>query len=301
MNTVHFLGYSAVHDSNFMFGSIFDNSHYTFVLTSTPAEFMVDGELKEFPAGTAVLYAPRQEFFYKACADTYENDWIHFSSDESFIRQFPLIGVPFTVSDLEYCHNLIKLLTWEVSFSCANSELIINNLLQALFLKLQEDTVHQEDIPHASGLLQLRKRIYSHPQKPWNIASMAEEMHLSTGYLQILYKKTFGVSCMDDVIEGRIRIAKEQLIYTGKTINEIAEFCGYNNVEHFCRQFKQLAGFTPGNFRKNAAKMREEGSSIQENEVLFPENPTLESNPVYNRQHYNVAGNVPHPVMPGPQ
>ena len=82
---------------------------------------------------------------------------------------------------------------------------------------------------------------------------MSEELHLSAGYLQALYKKLFGSSCMDDVITGRLRRAQDQLIYTTKSIQEIAESCGYNNVEHFCRQFRQYIGCTPGQFRKSAS------------------------------------------------
>ena len=67
---------------------------------------------------------------------------------------------------------------------------------------------------------------------------------------QLLYKQQFGVSCMDDVIDFRLRKAKDLLAYTGHSIAEIAEQCGYKNTEHFCRQFRKNAGTTPGRFRK---------------------------------------------------
>ena len=60
---------------------------------------------------------------------------------------------------------------------------------------------------------------------------------MSTGHLHLLYKQKFGLSCMDDVIASRIRKAKDLLIYTDHSIVEICEQCGYQNLEHFCRQF----------------------------------------------------------------
>ena len=85
---------------------------------------------------------------------------------------------------------------------------------------------------------------------PWNVSGMAQQRHLSEGYLQVIYKNTFGISCMEDCIKARIRLAEDQLQYTTKTIASISEFCGYHNVEHFCRQFKRSTGKSPRAFRE---------------------------------------------------
>lgn len=249
MNTIHFMGYSAEHPEDFVYDFPLEDG-YLLLLTSTPAEFLVDEHLQEYPANSAILYAPGQKVYYKACGQIYRNDWIRFSSTEAFVTRFPVTGRPFPVSDPEYCHNLFKLLTWESSFSSRDSELIISNLLQSLFLKLHQDSSNRQTMPHATELTLLRKRILNNPQLDWNVDQMAKELHISTGHLQLLYKKAFGVTCMDDVISGRIQMAKERLIYTSNTILEISEACGYHNVEHFCRQFRKYAGCSPGSFRK---------------------------------------------------
>lgn len=250
MNEIQFMGYSAKHTEDFVYEFSENHDFYLFILTNTPAYFLIDGTLHEYPAHSAILYAPGQKIYYRACGTEYRNDWLRFITDETFVTKFPVLGVPFTVGDPEYCHNLIKLLTWESSFTSLNSEIIISNLLRVLFLKLNEDSTRHEPIIHAGSLLNLRKQIYNSPQLAWNISHMAERLHLSTGYLQLLYKNMFGISCMEDVIEGRIRMAKDQLMYTVKTIGEISEYCGYNNVEHFCRQFRQVCGCTPNQFRR---------------------------------------------------
>lgn len=295
MNIIHFIGYSAVHPSDFYFETTTAPGQYTLLLVSTPIQFLLDGQWQEYPAGTAMLYAPEQSICYRACQETYQNDWMRFSSDDPLVTRFPLTGIPFPVSDTAYCHNLIKLLTWEASLSSADSDLIISNLLQALFLRLRQDTARQETSVHASRLLQLHRKIYNNPHLPWNIRSMAEELHLSAGYLQILYKKTFGISCMDDVIANRIRMAKEQLTYTEKAIAEIADACGYRNVEHFCRQFRRQTGLTPGAFRRDAPvplspqadKKRGTAANVSSVPVPFSSLP-----------HYNVAGSdMPSDVM----
>ena len=131
-----------------------------------------------------------------------------------------------------------------------DSELIISNLLQSLLLKLRPDSAKLQPEPHATELTLLRKRILDNPQLDWNVDQIARELHLSVGHFHLLYKKAFGATCMDDVIAGRIQMAKDRLFYTSSTILEISEICGYRNVEHFCRQFRKYVGCTPGEFRK---------------------------------------------------
>lgn len=304
MNNIHFIGYSAVHPSTFRFEMTTAPGQYTLLLVSTPVQFLLEGQWLECPAGTAMLYSPGQPICYRACRETYQNDWIRFSSDDPLVTQFPLMGVPFSVSDTEYCHHLIKLLTWETSLSSPDSDLTISSLLQVLFRRLRQDTARRETAPHAPQLLQLHKKIYNSPYLPWNIRAMAEELHLSAGYLQILYKKTFGISCMDDVIASRIRMAKKQLAYTEKPVAEIAEACGYHNVEHFCRQFRKQTGLAPGEFRRSAltasatpVNEKKEAASIISPEVA-PYPQYAEPTPFISLSHYNVAGSeIPSDAM----
>lgn len=254
MNEIEFIGYSATHSNDFVYDAPGGHTCYLLLLITSAAELLIDNKIIRVPANSAILYTPGYRVYYRAANEEYKNDWIRFCSDESFVEQFPTKNVPFPVSDPEYCHTLIKLLTWESSFSSAGSESIISHLLRVLFSKLYESSADSAANLHTRALIDLHKKIYNNPQLPWNISQMSAELHLSTSHLQTLYKKLFGSSCMDDVIEGRLRRAQDQLKYTAKSIQEIAESCGYNNVEHFCRQFRQHNGCTPGQYRREATK-----------------------------------------------
>jgi len=260
MNEIDFIGYSAVHPAEFVYDIPTGYDCYLLLLITSPAELLIDNELQAVPANTAILYPPGSRIYYRANGEEYRNDWIRFRSDESFVEQFPIKNAPFAVRDVEYCHNLFKLLTWESSLESANSEATISHLLWVLFSKLHETSAEEPANAHTQMLVRLHKKICNQPQAPWNIAQMAEELHLSTSRLQTLYKQMFGISCMDDVIKRRLYRATDQLKFTTTPIHEIAENCGYNNVEHFCRQFRQYYGCTPGQFRKKAANQKEADS-----------------------------------------
>ncbi|QQZ61069.1 helix-turn-helix transcriptional regulator [Paenibacillus sonchi] len=169
-----------------------------------------------------------------------------------WVSESPLpLGVPFALSDPDFCHKLFELLVIEHHFNRACKESSIDYLLRTLFNKLWESYFHDDITPQYYKLLKLRTVIQNNPGEYWTVSKMADSLGISPGYLQNIYKKTFGISCMDDVINSRIRMAKEYLIHNAQSIAEVASRCGYQNVEHFCRQFKKLTGYTPRNFQKH--------------------------------------------------
>lgn len=253
MTNIHYAGYDASHPDSFVFDIPEGHDCWLLLLIKTPALFWVNGEIKEYPAHSAVLFHPHQKIYYRACADKYINDWMRFDSNESYVTATTLpFGVPFSLDDPEYCYKLFQLLCSEHYFSKDYKESSIDYLLRTLFNKLLESYRSNCISPQYYKLLSLRVEIHSNPGHNWNVPGMADYLHISPGYLQTIYKNTFGTSCMDDVINSRIRMAKECLLHGTHSIAEVAVLCGYNNVEHFCRQFKQMTGYTPGKFRFKA-------------------------------------------------
>lgn len=250
MNKIYYVGYDAVHPDNFIYAVPEGFNNYLLVATTTPALFQINETISEYPPHTAILYPPGQPIWYGAANCPYGNHWLRFASDESFASNFPQMAVPFPISDPEYCHNLFQLLTWETS------PVVIPQLLRILFNKLHNDLLNTRNSCHDYELLALRRKISVTPQLPWNISDMAKELHISAGYLQLLYKQKFQISCMDDVIGFRLSKSRDLLTYTAQSIAEIAEQCGYNNTEHFCRQFRKNIGYSPGQYRKNNLRQK---------------------------------------------
>jgi len=254
MNHIRFVDHNAAHSKDFIFDQPKGHDCYLLLLTHTPARFWVDGQLLDYPENSVILYRPGAKIYYCAADNHYENDWLRFDSDEFLVSSLPIQNIPFSIPDAEYCHHIFCLLTWEYIFPSTQSEQIIDQLIEILFTKLHAATAeysHTRIPTHYQDLLSLRKQIYKHPENNWKISDIASALHLSPGYFHSLYRNTFHVSCTDDVISCRIRLAKDLLQRTGDSIQQIADACGYNNVEHFCRQFKKVTGKTPGQYRQD--------------------------------------------------
>lgn len=252
MILIDYTEYDACHSEDFVFDIPKGHDCWLLLLTQTPAVFFVDGECRKYPPNCAILYRPGQKIYYRACAESYANDWIRFYTDESYVTTAPLpCGVPFVIHDPAYCHNIYKLLVTEHVLNNNFKDISVDHLLRILFNKLLESYNYKAVSPLFHDLNELKLDIYHNPNKEWTVSKMAEMLNISVGYLEDIYKSTFGVSCMNDVINSRINLAKKYLVYHNYTIAEIVTLCGYSNMEHFFRQFKKITGLTPNQFRKS--------------------------------------------------
>lgn len=252
MTTIYYVGYDTAHPEDFMYDIPEGHDFWLLVLTQTPAEFWVKGEIKEYPANCAVLFPPHHKILYRASSGSFINDWVRFQSDESFLTETMIpLATPIEVPDPDYCHKLFQLLATENFFSCDYREMTIDYLLRILLNKILEASRRTYANPYYHQLLDLRKRIHNNPGYDWSVPVMSEYVHLSPSYLQSIYKSTFGISCMEDVIQCRIRLAKEKIVYGPQRIADIAALCGYANAEHFSRQFRKITGCTPQAYRKS--------------------------------------------------
>lgn len=251
MTEICYVGYASSHPDTFCYTSSKNHDWWLIVLTHTPARFFVDNHLIDYPKGTIVLYPPGSHIQYQASKGPYVNDWIRFRNFQpDLLCNTQLLAKPIVLSNPDYCHKLFQLLAEEDFSNYKYQTQSIDALIGLLITKILE-AYTQTSLPTPQQKLRaLRLDIKNNPGFSWNIAYMANRVHFSEGYFQTMYKQEFHISCMDDVICNRISLAKEHLKQSKTSISDIARICGYQNMEHFCRQFKKITGITPSAFRK---------------------------------------------------
>lgn len=82
-----------------------------------------------------------------------------------------------------------------------------------------------------------------------NLESAAENASMSYSYFSRIFKNTFNMSFSKYVTKVRVEKSVAFLTDTPLSITDIAMECGFSNLSHFVKCFKEEKGVTPNRFR----------------------------------------------------
>lgn len=68
-------------------------------------------------------------------------------------------------------------------------------------------------------------------------------------YISKVLKDRKGTTLRQYIISYRLKLAKKLLEESGKSVNEVAEECGFNDPSYFTKTFKSAFGMTPKDYR----------------------------------------------------
>lgn len=87
---------------------------------------------------------------------------------------------------------------------------------------------------------------------PIRIEELAQQVHLSVGHLQALFRQQFGCSPLKYQQELRMKQACQLLEQSNLTLDQIANRCGYLDVGYFGRVFRKTYRTTPTTWRERS-------------------------------------------------
>lgn len=202
-------------------------------------------------------------FLIKSCVphciyadgEPYCDDWIRFSieqEDNEFIDGLDLpFHVPIPLQD-DGISELIRACETIFKSDVVGKQETIHHLMTAILLHIKSQYKPPEKVQHSyydQALENLRRSIFADPARDWSIPEIAEQLSLSESHFRRLYKSRYGVSCIKDIWTSRMEYAKQLLLTTELSANEIAERCGYQSYEHFSRSFVKYACVSPNKYR----------------------------------------------------
>jgi AraC-like DNA-binding protein len=82
------------------------------------------------------------------------------------------------------------------------------------------------------------------------VADIGKEIGLHPDYANTIFKKAFGSTINDYIIQERILNAQRKLITSDKKIADIAFECGFNSINRFNAAFRKINNCTPREFKK---------------------------------------------------
>lgn len=251
------IGYNYTHDSSFFVSRPHGSGDNLLLLLRTSALFNINGNEIRVPENSFILYKEGTPQFYRTDGEKFVNDWFHFSFSEDEANVFEALEIPFDmpryIGDVGHFSAMIERMCYEYYSDNLYHSYTEGLYLKLFFTKLGEYLQSHGDkriSSHYEQLFVIRGRIYSTPQYEWSIKELADEMAMSVSYFEHMYKKIFGISVMNEVINSRIGYAKFMLATTDVPVNRIAEMCGYKSNVHFIKQFKSRTYLTPSQYRE---------------------------------------------------
>ncbi len=114
--------------------------------------------------------------------------------------------------------------------------------MDLLVYKLHDSSVDAGAAHVDSKLVRLRSEIYLHPEKDWTVRRMADMVFLSESRLHTMYKETFHVTCMNDVIMSRIQYAQNMLECTTSRYRILRLRAGTTGTNIFAGSLRKKRG-----------------------------------------------------------
>lgn len=96
---------------------------------------------------------------------------------------------------------------------------------------------------------QCKDYIFSHLHGKIVIYDIANELNINPSYLSEIFRKHEGVTINKFIINEKIKLTKNLLIYSQYSYIEIANYLGFVSQSHLGRHFKNTTGYTLKQFR----------------------------------------------------
>lgn len=140
----------------------------------------------------------------------------------------------------------------EESQKIAPNDKLLRNYLSALLLLCLEIDSPQSAEKRNHRIDQLILEINRSFRNVRNVQYYADQLNVSTKYLNEISKKQLNKTVTQLIHERMILEAKRELAYTHQSIKEIAFALGFNDPAYFNRFFKKMVKSTPETFRKSS-------------------------------------------------
>ena len=143
-----------------------------------------------------------------------------------------------------------------------NGEKIFHTIISCLFLSLssvaksKDSYTKLEKFVVPSFVLNVIDFLTQHYAEKISLDTLSKKFFVSKTTIIYNFKKYVNASPIDFLVNLRITKAKEKLLSTDLSVNEISEACGFSSPNYFGLIFKQKEGLSPAFYRKHQLAKR---------------------------------------------
>lgn len=183
--------------------------------------------------------------------------WCHFTSNAPFTALFNFFGIPYCMN-VEAPSGMVELrkilVITNSDFDLASSfkaKAALLNIL-AYFIEYSHSYNPENISPLAfNKLAGIINYIEKNLTKDINVDELAEIAHFHPQHFMKFFKTNLGITPIHYIYKRRMKRAKDMLLFTDKSLNQIAVSTGFHDSSHFSKSFKKYFGVSPSKFKHN--------------------------------------------------
>ena len=209
-------------------------------------------------AGDCVFLDCRLPYSHESSEDLWSLRWVHFNAAAmpSIYRKFmERSGSPlFPVRDQKECEAILNRIYETGTSESYVRDMEVHEALSILLTMIMKDCWKDQEgeapSPSSLTLVSLRQYLQEHFCEKITLDALSERFFLNKYYLTRLFRRQYGTTISDYILELRIQKAKSLLRFSQLSLDEIAGQCGFYDLAYFSRKFKKAEGISPLSFRR---------------------------------------------------
>ena len=205
---------------------------------------------------TFLLRQGRDQIYYSNPDNQFERIWLNFrgSLADSLLSVYG-VGNRVVFRD---CDTEELLSEMQHKLSCTSSPEEYVALSARLFLPLVQTLAENAETPVTppSSVEQIRLYLDLHITENLKLSELERTLSFSKEHIIRLFRKTYGITPHQYIIQSKMRIAMIKLQSTDDTVEQISEQLSFTDPHHFSAQFAKFVGERPSAYR---ARMKKRG------------------------------------------
>jgi AraC-like DNA-binding protein len=181
--------------------------------------------------------------------------WVHYLTDDESETDFPLISHFDNPTEII---QLFRQLFHYAPLSATDADCATTLLLHGV-----KNEIMGKKFPHLSLATDVCNWIEEHFSESITVGAIAAHFGYSSDYISARVREKTGLSAKNYITHCRMRSARQILLCSDLSIEEIANQCGFTDSKAFFKVFKKHEGITPTQYRTTYPNAQNVGISIK--------------------------------------